>query len=358
MIFSKRWSRWIFSDTLKLIIFFIVCIYFVFFTVDLSIHGSKILIRSSANIFQLIVYYYHNFISYLNLFLCLALMLAIIKVVSSLNVHSELIALQMGGLSRSKLSLPIFAIAFLVSTLSYINYEYLIPHSKEQIEDFKNEFLRTKKRVEKNLINTIFLESGAKIIYQKFDLKTKNLFDLFFIKSSSDIWHAKYLDPYTNPPEGKFVDHFIKEKDGAFQKKETCATYQFSEINFDKIANNSLQPYESRPISTLFSQYLSKRYSSSVEKAYALSHLNYKLAMPLVPLILVFALVPICSRFSRSNLVYIIFSLSLIFFIGFYTLMDGALILAENRVASPFLLIWTPIIFCFIFFALKFFRGK
>lgn len=358
MIFSKRWSRWIFSDVIKFILFFMVCIYFVFFTVDLSIHGNKILIRSSANIFELFIYYYHIFIIYLNLFLCLALMLAIIKVVCSLNTHSELIALQMGGLSIRKLSIPIFVIAFFATALSYINYEYLIPNSTQQIEDFKNQFLRTKKRAEKNLVNTIFLQSGSKIIYQKYDSTTRNLFDVFFIKSQADMWHAKYLAPYSSPVQGRFVDHFQRNNDGTFQKTESFVSYTFSDINFDKTSNKSLQPYESRPISTLFYQFISKRYSSSVEKAYTLSQLNYKLAMPLLPMLTVFVLVPVCSKFSRSNTVYIIFSLALIFFIGFYTLMDGVLILAENRVASSFLLIWTPIISCLIFFGIKFLKGK
>ena len=358
MKFSKRWYRWIFSDMLKFIFFFLICIYFVFFTVDLSIHGSKILIRSSANFFDLFIYYYHNFIIYLNLFLCLALMFAIIKVIGSLNIHNELIALQMGGLSKKKLAAPILAIALFSTALSYINYEYFIPNSIEEIENFKNQFLRSKKKAEKNLVNSVFLENGTTIIYQKYEQKRKNLFDVFIIKSRSDIWHAKYMDPYSLPVEGKFVDHFQKDGSENFQKTESFDSCSFSDINFDKTANRSLQPYEARPISTLFSQYISRRYSSSVEKANTLSQLNYKLAMPLLPILIVLALVPPCSKFSRKNLVFIIFSVALIFFIGFYTVMDGVLILSENRVASAFLLIWTPIISCFTFFGINFFKGK
>ena len=355
MILSKKWTRWIFNDTVKFILFFLVCIYIVFFAIDFSIHGSKILTRSNASFIKLFIYYYNNFVIYLNLFLCLSLIFAIIKVIYSLNMNNELIALQMAGISRYKLSAPIFIIAILLTFTSYINYEYLTPAATHGIEEFKNQHLRTKKKNNKNLVKTIFLDNSTKIIYQKYDKEKKMLFDLFWIKSESDIFHIKYLNPNSSPPIGQYVDHFIKDDMGRLQKIESFASIELSEINFDKTASRSLQPYESRPITTLFAQYKYKRYSSSIEKAYTLSQLNYKLAMPLLPILIVLALIPPCTRFSRSNFIFLISFVSLILFIGFYTLMDGAVILSENRAGSPIWFIWTPILSCFIFFSYKFF---
>ena len=358
MNYSKKWSKWIFSDSIKFIFFFLICIFIVYFSIEFSMNGSKILHSENSNIFKIIIYFYHHFIIYLNIFLCLALMFSIIKVIYSLNIHNELIALQMGGISIRKISVPIFTIAFFLTVISYINYEYLTPISTKSIEDYKNQSLKTKSNKQTNLVNTILLDNATKLIYQKFDTKTDNLVDVFWIKSKSDIWHMKYLTPNSSPSIGQYVDHFQKDKNGKFIKTESFTSYFFSDINFDRTANKSLQPYESRALSALLAQYWYNRFSSSVDRARGISQLNYKLAMPLLPLLLVFALIPFCTKFSRNNKALLISSLSLILFIGFHTVMDGALILSENRAGSPFFIIWTPIIICFSFFVTIFFRRK
>lgn len=358
MILKKKWQNWIFSDTIKFILFFIFSIYIIFFVIDFSIHGNKIISKTDTGFLELIIYYYHNFVSYLNLFLTLSLMFSIIKIFCSLNSHNELIALNMGGLSIKRLSLPIFILASAICVISYLNYEYLTPNSNRYIEDFKNNYLKTKKKNQKNLINTIFLDNCTKIIYQKIDKSNNNLFDVYWLKSKDDIWHIKYLNPKVTPVQGKFVDHFKRDHLNKIAKTESFTTYEFPEIHFDKMVTKSLQPYNSRPISTLFFQYKYNRFSSSAEKAYILSQLNYKLAMPLLNIIIAFALIPFCTRFSRSNHTLLISALSLFSFFGFYTLMDGALILAENNVISSFIIIWLPIILTLLFFSYKFFKGK
>jgi lipopolysaccharide export system permease protein len=284
-------------------------------------------------------------------------MLAIIKVIYVKNTQNELIALQMSGISKNKLSTPLFFIALILTCISYANYEFLTPKSVESIESFKNEYFReNKKNIDKSL-NILLLENKTKLIYQKYDPIKNQLFDVFWINSANDIWHIKYLRVDAKTPLGTYVDHFLRDKEGRLIKQESFDSYNFAKIQFDKDVNSSLKPYNTRPISMLYSQYKNKRYSSVKEKAYILSQLNYKLAMPLLPFLIVLSLLPICMRFSRISLIYLISFISLISFIAFYIMMDAAMILSENQIGSSFWIIWSPIIITFFFFSFKFIKN-
>ncbi len=351
----KIWQKHLLLEMVKFILFFLLSLYFIYFLLDCSFHGAKIFGKNSVSLLAALTYYYHNFIMYLNLFLSLGFMLAIIKVLFSMNTHNELIALQMAGISKYAISRPIFFIALVFSLISYLNFEYFIPSSSKAIELFKNTHLRTKKRGKEAFVNTLLLDNSTKLIFQKYNSTNKELFDVFWIISSDDIWHIKYLKPTLKPPRGMFANHFVREE-GKLILQNSYESYDFTQINFDKAAIASLVPFEARPLSDLYNQFLSKRFSSSKEKAHLSSQLNYKLSMPLLPFIIVLALIPICMHFSKTSRIYTVISLSLFGFIAFYFLMDAAVILAENQVGSPFYIIWTPFLFTGIFFFNKFLK--
>lgn len=346
----KIWQRMILKDIIKFICFFLIAIYVIYFAIDCSIHGSRIT-KNSISILKLLIFYYHNFVIFLNLFSFLALMFAIIKVYYSLTLQNELIALQMSGISKKTLARPLFIIALALSLLSYANYEFLTPLSTKAIEDFKNNNLRrTKKDTSKDMVHTVLLDNATKIIYKKYD---KELIDVYWIISADDIWHMKTLNPHTVPPQGSYVDHFTREKNKLI-KSESFESYAFFKLNFDKSAKSSIQSFENRPISSLYNQFTNHRFSSSKERAQVLTQLNYKIAFPLLPFLIVLTLVPICTKFSRINYFFLIIFLSMISFIGFFTLMDAITILAENNVGSPFWLIWSPFLLGFVFFGVRF----
>ena len=356
MIFTKIWEKMFFKNALKFIFFFSVAIYIIFFILDFSLHGTRFYSHTNATILDIFIYYYHNFITYLNLFLSLALMLSIIKTIYSANINNELTALQVAGISKYKLATPFFFIAFILTSLSYLNNQMLTPKSAKAIEAFKTTYSHSKKRSKASSLRTVLLDDSSKIIYQKYDPTKKKILDVFWIKSIDDIWHIKSLSPLTTPPQGMFVDHFMRNQENKLVMQESFKSYAFFQMNFDKAASASLEPFEFSPISTLYLQFKNKRYSSSKEKALLLSHLNYKLALPLLPFLIVIALLPFCIRFSRTNHIYMISAVSLFCFIAFFILMDAAIILAENQVGNPFIIIWVPFICSFLFFGKNFIK--
>lgn len=348
----KIWQKLILKKSFKFIIFFLLSIYILYFIIDFSSHSTKVFSKN-IKVIDSILYYFHSFVINLNLFLFFAFLLSIIKIIYKMNFKNEILSLQTSGVSFLKLSYPIFFVAFIISSISFLNLEFLTPKSSKYIEDFKNSYTRSEKRKKKKKhINSILLENGTKLVYQKYLPKENKLYDIFFIKSINDIFYIKYLDISKNPKKGFFVDHFIR-KNNKLEKKESFKEYDFS---FDKIKSSSFDLIENRSISTLFSQLFEKKFISLKEKSEIMSHLNYKLAIIFFPFLITLSIFPICLKFSKKNLFFIITSISSFFYIAFYSFIDSMLILAENRVASPFLLIWTPMILFFLFFSIKFFK--
>ncbi len=348
MILSKIWERKIFFNTVKLTLLFLVAIFLIVIVIDLSIHGAKIFAHRATTISLIIKYYFNLFFIQLNLFLTLTFLLAIIKVLSDMNIHHELTALRMAAISAKKLSRPFFIIAFFISIISLLNFEYFYPKSISFKDNFKEKYLKKTKKMQPNII---YLEDGAKLVYQKYDQAQNKLFDVYFIKNSSDIWHAKYLIFNKNEVIGKYVDN-LNRKDKIFEKTKSFQTYIFKDIKLNE-KTNMFEPLENRSITTLFKQSSSKNICQK-EKNENLSYLNFKLAMPLVSFLIVLAVFPPLITFSKNISIFFISAFALFGFIIFYTIMDSALILAQSATKVPYLILWLPVIVSFIIFGRKF----
>ena len=341
MILSKIWERKIFFNILKLSFFFLFSIFIVVIFIDLSIHGAKIFSHSNTSLSIILQYYLNLFFIQFNLFLALTFMLALIKILSDMNIHHELTALRMAGISAKMLSRPFIIIAIFFSALSYLNYQYLYPNALNFKDNFKSKFLKKTAYKKTLLPNVIYLEDSTKLVYQKYDLAKKTLFDVYFIvNSNSDIWHAKYLFLDETKAIGKYVDHLIK-KDEFFEKENSYQEYVFQDIKLNK--NTSLLvPFENRSIVSLYKQCITDMICQK-EKNELLSNLNFKLVMPLIPILIVIAIFPFLIAFSKNISIFFITAFAIFGFVLFHTLMDSALILAESSAVSPYIIMWLPV---------------
>jgi lipopolysaccharide export LptBFGC system permease protein LptF len=159
-----------------------------------------------------------------------------------------------------------------------------------------------------------------------------------------DIWHMKSLNIDTM--EGRYVNHLTRNKAKQFEKGESFEARLFSELPLDdEIVLHRFVPYESRSISTLFLQAL----SFPSEGRIIFSHLYYKLLVPLMPFLVLFAVAPFTMRYSRSRPVFLITAYSIFGFIALKVTLDGMLILGENQVLPSYVAIWGPILFALAF---------
>jgi lipopolysaccharide export LptBFGC system permease protein LptF len=319
----------------------------VYVLVDLSIHSVRFF-ASKADLPGLLLYYVHSFSIELNLFLALAFLLSILRVLFHVMRHSESISLSMAGISNQRLMRPMFLLASLLCLLSYANAEWVVPHALDSMAAFRDHHMKQKNQLKKEHVHAVSLSDGSEIVYFRYvasrlDRHLNALFDVYWVRSLQDIWHMKKLELTSPNLTGHFVDHFVREEGGAMVKSESYDIHPFSDLPLS--SDQALQkfaPFEQRPLSTLFLQ----SFSNGADRQMIRTHLHHKLGTPLLPILITFALPPFLLSFSRQKRTYLIAACSLFALFAFITILDGMLILGENHVIWPSLATWGPWTLC------------
>ncbi|NGX56623.1 MAG: hypothetical protein K1060chlam5_00866 [Candidatus Anoxychlamydiales bacterium] len=350
-------NRYIFFKTLKLALFFLVSIFIIFVVIDFSYHGSKLFVTSNVSFNTIFQYYLNTFFVNLKIFLPLTYMLAMMKVLTDMNVHNELVALRTSGISTSKIFAPFLYLAIIFCVLSYINLEKIYPNALTFKDTFKEKYLKINKKNKKmNLPNVIYLDDSSRLVYQKYNKEKKELFDVFLIKSSNDIWHAKYLNIETFPLVGKYVDQFLKT-DSTFIKQNSFEEYTFKDIKFDfEDIKQVFLAYETKSISDLFKDKFLKKIPFNKEKAEISTQFYNKLFSPLIFFIIAISIFPPLLMFSRNISIFFISFFSLFGFVIFFMIIDSSIILSENNVIPSIFCISFPYLLSFSIFFKKFIK--
>lgn len=327
----KIWQRYLFFKLTKTFLFILLCLLSIYVVVDLSAHGVRFLSKSPFS--EVALYYIHSFASLLDLFFTLTFLLAVMRVLMKLNSDRELVALQMAGLSKKKLLAPFFLFAALLSSLCYLNTEWLAPNAQELASHFKSS--HKPKKVRTPPLFTLSLQDNSQLIYQR--AQGKELSDVYWVRNTEDIWHMKTFNIETR--EGRFANHLIRNHNNQLEKGESFEQKIFSEIP-PHLVLHGFVPYESRPLSTLISQAL----SYSADARILFSHLYYKLLVPLMPFLVLFSIGPIAMRYLRTQPVFLIAAASIFGLISLKVILDGMLILGENQVLPSYVAIFSPIL--------------
>jgi lipopolysaccharide export system permease protein len=350
----KIWKKHLLLELLKFMAFFLLGCFILYTIIDFSLHSRRFL-SYGKNLEFLPIYYLSLFFNNLSLFLPLALLLSMIKILSHMNQKGELVSLQMGGLSLRKLFAPIGFVALLSTIILYANFEFFYPVTSQRVDAYQASSLKKKKH-KASAINVLLLKDGSKLIYHAFDYKNLELKDIFWIKSLDEVWHINTLKLASTAQEGLFVDVLIRGKnDGLLQKENSFEHYPFK-FKFKTATASNATPPENRSLSSLLQQLFTLNFSSQKEKTALLTQLNFKLALPLLPLLIAIALFPLCVKFSRNLPTFFIATLALLGAVIFFAMLDASLILGENGVVSPVAIVWIPFALLFLFFGKRFIR--
>lgn len=139
----KTWQRHIVKQLLATFILVLVCLFAIYILIDFSIRCTRFT-RGNTSALAILFYYLRSFAVQLDLFLPLAFLLTILKVLFNLTSRLELLSLQMAGLSKKRILIPFFAFAFLLSAACYANHEYLMPSAGTAAKEFKTEHSKKK----------------------------------------------------------------------------------------------------------------------------------------------------------------------------------------------------------------------
>lgn len=349
----KIWQRHLLGQLIKTFVFLLCCLFTIYVIVDLAIHGVRFISSEKTTCREVCFYYLQTFSALLELFLTLTFLLASMRVLFDLNEHRELVALQMAGLSRKRLLAPFFLFAAFISAICYINSQWFAPDAQDVADAFMIAHKPLPKKTKRIHVYSISLEDDSELVYQSFDREKQELFDVFWIRTPSDIWHMKYLE--IAPLQGRFVNHLTRNHNKQLEKSESFILKNFPELPWDEGAIlQKFVPFENRPISAL----LAASASDSAERPSVLSHLYYKLLVPLMPFLVLFAIGPISIHFSRNRPLFLIAAKALFGFIALKVILDGMLILGENQVLPAVIAICAPIVLVLAFSLPSFVRMK
>lgn len=336
------WTSLFLRRTLSVFFLSLLGSFVLYILVDFSLHGFKLLEEGGEKLF---FYYMHGFGSQISLFFSFSFLLALLRLFFSLIQSGELVALQMAGLSRFRLLLPLLGFGLCLMLLDYAHTEWVLPLSEKKVFSMRKGHLKHKRSSQKSHIHNLSLDDGTEIVYQTYDSENKELFDLFWIRSHEEIWHAKTLSIGLNPPLGRFVDRFIRNAEGVFEKREEFSEHLFKELAWNpKTALQRFIPFESRSLSALFLQTRGR----ASDRISAQTHLHYKLSLPWISLFLPFFLASFIFRFDRGLPLLWFAAFSLFGLVAFFTWMNSLIILGENQVISAPFFFWGSLAFLFL----------
>jgi len=342
------WERYVVFETLKVFALFLGCFLGLFIAIDYSIHMQRFLHSQAIRVPDIALYYGLQFIKRANLLVPLSLLVATIRVLTSLSASRELLALQAGGVSLKRILRPLIILGVIAALFNIYNAEFLLPKATTFIDNFSASHLKPPSEKRNARLRVVDLKDGSRLAFQKFDPKTTTFHDLFWIRSTDDIWRIKTLTLDAKQPKeaptGYFVDHISRGSDGGLHK-----TTSYSAIRLEPLkAGAYLQHKVARSLenSAPHSIIRSLRKEANPDSSHyneMLSILTAKCAFPFLSPLVVLSAAPLCARFRRHTSYFLHYALGIFGFIAFFVLLNAASILGQNQVMSPVAAIIAPL---------------
>ncbi len=344
------WTKYLLKETFKIFAFFILSLYLVYSLIDYS---SRIDYYNSLPVLSVLYYYICVLSQKTELLIPFAFMVTIIKVLTSMNGHNELVSMLMAARSFKKLLQPLFVFATALSILLYLNFQFLEPHAQKQIQQIKLQ----KKKNKDSKVKSFVLDDGSKLVFSEYNFNDKCLEKVYWIQTPEKIHYMKKLYPYSSPPIGHFALEFQKNDTNELSLLNRTDLKPFHDMHmaFDPMQQSvfSVRTYS---ITSLVKYLKNPTILRNVDSAELLTLLNYKIVVPLLPIFTLIALAPICTRFSRSVPTFLIYMGAIIGMLTFFTSMDACYILSENKLIYPQFALWIPFLLFFCYPTKKFIR--
>jgi len=341
----KLWERYFFREIFKVFFFFLFAFFFLYAILEYSIHMDDFFKDNQFQFLELLTYYSNQFIKRADLLLPLALLIASIKVLSTLNTKREWMVLQVAGIKNRRLLRPFFTVALLSCLFNLVNFEFFLPGALAQIDEFHaTHFKHSHRAQRKELIHLLSLKDNSKLIYQSYDAAKDALFDVLWIRSADDIWRMKFLSADPAQPVAQYVDHLIRNSEGFLEKSESHDLYRLNDLKWrPSMTGKSFIPFENRSLKELFHLAFHSTTTTSYEYPKIITQLCFKCAIPLLAFVVICAVAPACLAFSRQLNLFLIYALGLFGLLACYMIMDSMVTLGENSIISPLIAVFAPL---------------
>lgn len=316
--------------------------------IDVSEKMGKFLGHEDLSIYEIIRDYYVNFtIFYTNMFMPLALFIAVILFTSKLAGNTEIIAMNSGGLSFTRLLKPYLFGAIIVTLIAFYANHFIVPDSNKKHEEFQEKYLRKRKH-SKTVIQNINLqldERGNFIYFKSYNLKTNQGNN--FSYQHFDGLKLKY----------KITARRISwnEKDSTFTLNSFKKRTPLKDNDLIEKGEKMDTIFDFTPSDLVYVGYLAKEMDSpklykhikKSEKRGIKNLNNYKVelykrtSMPISAIILTLIAYSLASRKKRGGMgINLAFGVALMFVYVFF--MKVAEVIGASATSNPLFMVWLP----------------
>jgi len=346
----KIWQRYFATVFASTTLTILGCIFLLYIVIDAMAHAKGIT-REFGSFWNAALYYISTLSKRLYILLPFAVLIATIRCLYRFQQRGEFVALLSSGISKRKILQPFLQVTLCLTAFLFINTQFILPRACRFIERFEQ---KTSKLTVDYQPREAMLHDGSKIVYSDYDPKTDILQDLFWIRSTDEIYHFKSLSLETTPPVGKWVDEIRRNEEGALEKVDSYRSLEMRDMDFSEQAlKDSLIPAEEQSLLLLLKQTVLYIHSSSMKATELTSYLMYRLTSPLLTLLVFVAIAPFCLDFKRTSLMMLyLFSIAGLFCL--HIILQTCFILAKSQVISPFFAIVLPWIALFYYFGKKY----
>ena len=350
------WSRCILYKILKLLGLYLMGFYALYSFIDYSTRMHDFSKNPSLSVINIGFYYSQVFIKRLDIILPLAFMISLLKVMLDMNKKRESIALFTSGLKKTTFLKPMLICACLVFTFLFLSFEYLTPKALINVESFENKYFL--KQTSSRSISPQFLRLAPEgiIIYALFDPKTNQYQDVFYLLSNHEIWKMESLSLH-DLAIGRDAEHFILNQQGQFALTEHLPQVVFNDLHiaYDSAALNFLT-IECGSFSFLITSLKKISHFDKNLSAKITSQIFYKIAVLFLPFLITMVCACFGLVFSRKLPIFMIYAMSIFGMIGYFLMMDAAIILGESQILPTYLALFSPSCLIFSLFLPRFIR--
>lgn len=347
MLLWQRYLTWMLGRSFILLL---VMIWALYALLDCSAHMQSFVRTSGFALFPLLHYYLCCLVKQAHLIVPISLLLASLRLLSSLEQRRELLAFQAGGLSSHAILRPLLLFAWLIALLLFASEEFLMPRAWKGMQKFEAIHLhKSGKGKKKEPIHILHLKDHSFLAYQKYLFDRESLFDVLWVVSHSEVWKIKYLKPDPICPQGYFVEHILMgkpTKEGGTQvTRESFEERSFPELHWkEQLSKRGYTTLQAEPLSRLVRIVQDKKSFSELERQEAATQLMLRSSLPFFCPLLLLGISSSCMRYRRGGSVFLVATISLFSLIACFFILDAATILSETAIISPSLAMGIPML--------------
>jgi lipopolysaccharide export system permease protein len=275
-----------------------------------------------------------------------AVLLATLLTLGMLSRHSEITAMKAGGVSLYRITLPLLFIALIISFLSFLGNEYLVPFTNQKVRYLLSVEVRKEQLTSFFKNYKIWYRSDHRIFNIQLLDPQKKVLEGFTLYQLDDSFRCiQRIDAR----EAKWVNGRWWLYDGAtrdFDKGGSVRMIPFGEMEYSLPENwESFQTIERQSEEMSYTElraYIRKIQSAGYDATRYVADFYSKYSYPLLNLIMVLIGVPFALKTGRSGGVALSIGLSVM--IGFAYGVTFYIFLSFGRsgILSPLLSSWTP----------------